>query len=100
LPITSINLHDLGDDEAEGDDIQVEEGDNAKAKEDPKVKEIVERTPVEILIPEAVQSLLLAPLPSPLIGCRLCQMVPNHFGARMELPKGSKEMIETHLSEE
>jgi hypothetical protein len=77
------------------------EDDSTKVKEvDLKAKETVGRTPIEILTTEAVQSLLLAPPPSPLIGCRLCQIVPTHFGEILELPKSSKETIEKHLAEE
>ncbi|KAG8696696.1 hypothetical protein FRC09_008316 [Ceratobasidium sp. 395] len=90
LQITSVNIHDLGEKGEVGDSMQVD-GDEAL-----NASKIAEQTPVEIVTAEAASSLLSTqPVPQ-LFGCQLCSLVPERF----ELPKGSKAVMEKHLTQE
>ncbi|KAF8607776.1 hypothetical protein BDV93DRAFT_603553 [Ceratobasidium sp. AG-I] len=91
LDITYYNLHDLGDGYEEDDGVVRPEVDLA-------AKNIIERLSVRVLTEDEAVSVVWPP-PSPLVGCRLCKMVPPGFGEVNCLPKGSRETIEEHLRE-
>ncbi|KAG8702145.1 hypothetical protein FRC09_004923, partial [Ceratobasidium sp. 395] len=94
LQITSVNIHDLGEKEEVGDSMQVDGDETLNASK------IAEQTPIEIVTVEDASSLLSTQLVPQLFGCQLCSLVPERFGEMGELPKGSKEVMEKHLTQE
>ncbi|KAG8747452.1 hypothetical protein FRC10_001123 [Ceratobasidium sp. 414] len=92
--ITSVNLHDLNNQP------EAEDSTQAHGDEKPNTREIAKQIPVEIATPEDADTLLSAQPPAQLMGCLLCELVPQQPGEMGEPPKGSKEVMEKHLAEE